>query len=99
MTRKDYIAIAEALRYARGHAKAAPQFTAGAGSVSGVDVSTPVKASLNGVMAAAEYIANVMRRTTIPASTASTSWPWCAGNGSCSRDRGADVQHEHTAAE
>lgn len=46
MTRKDYIAIAEALRYARGHAMA--------------DAISP-QASLDGVMAAAEYIANAMQ--------------------------------------
>ena len=50
MTRKDYIAIAEALRYARGHAMAAnPNHDGG-----------NVEAELSGVMAAAEYIANVM---------------------------------------
>ena len=46
MTRKDYIAIAEALRYARGHA-------VGAGPV-----GFPI--ALDAVMAAAEYIANAM---------------------------------------
>lgn len=49
MTRKDYIAIAEALRYARGHAKATPSIEL-------------VTASLNGVNAASEYIAHALSK-------------------------------------
>lgn len=54
MTRKDYIAIAEALRYARGHAMAARgrDFTTSDG---------PAEMELAGVMAASEYIANAMK--------------------------------------
>lgn len=52
MTRKDYIAIAEALRYARGHAMAAGTATN--------SMLLRTKAELAGVMASAEYIANAM---------------------------------------
>ena len=47
MTRKDYIAIAEAFRFARGHAMAS--------------FENRVKPELAGVMAAAEYVANAMK--------------------------------------
>ena len=45
MTRKDYIALAEAFRYARGHAKA----------------SENPEAELTGVMAALEYVSNTLQ--------------------------------------
>lgn len=54
MTRKDYILIAEALRYARGHAMAER-------SCYDADYRTPIEIELTGVMAAAEYIANAMQ--------------------------------------
>ena len=54
MTRKDYIAIAEALRYARGHAMAGR-------NCYDEDTRTPIEIELGGVMASAEYIANAMK--------------------------------------
>lgn len=50
MTRKDYILLAEALRFARGHAFAS-RATADSASH-----------ELNGVMAAAEYIATSLKQ-------------------------------------
>jgi len=45
MSKKDFIALAEAFQYARGHAMA----------------STNAEAELTGVMASAEYVANVCK--------------------------------------
>jgi hypothetical protein len=45
MSRRDFIALAEAFQYARGHAMA----------------STDVQAELAAVMATAEYVANVCK--------------------------------------
>lgn len=56
MTRKDYIAIAEALRYARGHAMAAD-----GAPKEGLSRARIITNELIGVMAAAEYIANAMQ--------------------------------------
>lgn len=53
MTRKDYILIAEALRYARGHAMAEPANTLTRNDLQAV--------GLRGVMASAEYIANACK--------------------------------------
>ena len=47
MTRKDYIRIAEALRHARGHAKAS--------------LPDQIATTLTGVVVATEYIANAMQ--------------------------------------
>jgi hypothetical protein len=45
MSRRDFVALAEAIQYARGHAMA----------------STNVEAELAGVMASAEYVANACK--------------------------------------
>jgi hypothetical protein len=55
MTRCDYIRIAEALRFARGHAMAASR------GRDGVERENAIRHELIGVMAAAEYLANALQ--------------------------------------